>query len=339
MLAVVCPGQGAQSPGMLSAWLDVPGVGEALGELSDVAGLDLVRLGTTADADEIRDTAVAQPLLVATALATARALGLAGTDGASGPGAPAGPTAAVGPAPPGVVAGHSVGEFGALALAAVLDERAALRLVALRGRAMAAAAARVPTGMSAVLGGEPDEVLARIAELGLTPANVNGGGQVVAAGALDALAALAAAPPARARVVPLQVAGAFHTEVMAPAVDELRAAAAGVTPHDPRVPLLTNADGTLVTTGAAALDLVVGQVAHPVRWDLCQATMATLGVTGLLELAPGGVLTGLARRGLPGVETVALKSPADLDGARALVAAHSRAVPTAHSATATKEQP
>lgn len=314
MLAVVCPGQGAQTPGMFGPWLDVPGVAPALGELSEVTGLDLVRLGTTADADEIRDTAVAQPLLVASALASALALGAA----------------------PDVVAGHSVGEFGALALAGVLDDRTALRLVALRGRAMAEAAARVPTGMSAVLGGDPDEVLTRLAALGLTPANVNGGGQVVAAGALGALAELAATPPTRAKVIPLQVAGAFHTDVMAPAVAVLREAAAAVTPADPRVALLTNADGTVVATGTQAIGLVVQQVARPVRWDLVQATMASLGVTGLIELAPGGVLTGLARRVLPDVERVALKSPADLDAARDLAARHTGTlVPTTNQ----EEQP
>lgn len=291
---------------MLAPWLEVPGVAASLAGASDVAELDLVRLGTTADADEIRDTAIAQPLLVATALATAQALAIGAPDAAV----------------PRIVAGHSVGEFGALALAGVLDESTALRLVSLRGRAMAEAAGRVPTGMSAVLGGEPDEVLARIAEAGLTAANVNGGGQVVAAGTLDALADLAAAPPARSRVIPLQVAGAFHTPFMAPAVDELRAAAESVAVSDPGVTLLSNADGAAVATGAEALRLVVNQVAHPVRWDLCQATMASLGVTGLLELAPGGVLTGLARRALPGVETVALKTPADLDAARDLARRH-----------------
>ena len=291
---------------MLTPWLDATGATDWLGEASEAVGLDLVRLGTTADADEIRDTAVAQPLLVAAALLTARALGL-GPHGAA----------------PDVVAGHSVGEFGALVLAGVLDERTSLRLVALRGRAMAAAAARMPTGMSAVLGGDPDEVTARLAQLDLVPANVNGGGQVVAAGTLAALEALAAAPPARARVIPLQVAGAFHTQVMAPAVADLRVAADDLTPNDPAVILLTNADGSTVPTGARALELVVRQVAQPVRWDLVQETMAGLGVTGLLELAPGGVLAGLARRALPRVERVALTSPNDLDAARNLVARHS----------------
>ncbi|ASR54812.1 ACP S-malonyltransferase [Cellulomonas sp. CW35] len=323
MLVVVCPGQGAQSPGMLAPWLELPSVAEAVGRASQATGLDLVAHGTTSDADTIRDTAVAQPLLVASALATLRAvleldvsapLGAAVADRVD------------------VTAGHSVGELAAAAVAGVLTDDEALRLVAVRGAAMARAAAVTPTGMSAVLGGDPDEVLAALARHALVPANVNGGGQVVAAGTLDALAALAAEPPARARVVPLQVAGAFHTEHMAPAVDELRAAAAEVTPGEPGVTLLSNADGAAVASGAQALARVVAQVANPVRWDLCCATLLELGVTGLLEVAPGGVLTGLARRTLPGVETVAVKTPADLDAARDLVRRHaSSAVPTSAS--------
>lgn len=313
MLAVVCPGQGAQSPGMLTPWLDLPEVAASLRRASDVTGIDLVTHGTTSDADTIRDTAVAQPLLVASALASLRAvLGLDAD-------APLG-TAVAGSVD--VTAGHSVGELAAAAVAGVLTADEALRLVAVRGAAMARAAAVTPTGMSAVLGGDPDEVLAAIEAAGLVAANVNGGGQVVAAGSLDGIAALAAAPPARARVVPLQVAGAFHTDVMAPAVDELRTAADALAPQEPAVRLLTNADGSLVPTGARALELLVAQVAHPVRWDLCQQTLVGLGVTGLLELAPGGVLTGLARRTLPGVETVAVKTPADLDAARDLVRRH-----------------
>jgi [acyl-carrier-protein] S-malonyltransferase len=316
VLVVACPGQGAQSPGMLAPWLELPGAAELLATWSEVVGQDLTAHGTTSDADTIRDTAVAQPLLVATALLTYRALAAAGTghrlddvDLSSFTG-------------PDAVAGHSVGEFGAAAIAGVLTGVDALSLVAVRGAAMARAAAITPTGMSALLGGDPDEVLARLAELGLTPANVNGGGQVVAAGTLEALAELAAAPPTRTRVVPLQVAGAFHTTHMAPAVAELAARAATVGPRDPRVTLLSNADGARVTSGAEAVDRLVAQVANPVRWDLCQATMRELGVTALLEVAPAGVLTGLARRTLPGVETVAVKTPADLDAARDLVGRH-----------------
>lgn len=313
VLVVACPGQGAQSPGMLTPWTEVDGFVDTLTRASDVTGTDLLAHGTTSDAETIRDTAVAQPLLVATALASLRAV----------LGVPAGtalPVAARGTVD--VVAGHSVGELAAAAVAGVLTDDEALRLVAVRGAAMARAAAASPTGMRAVLGGDPDEVLARLAALGLVPANVNGAGQVVAAGPLDALAALGDAPPTRARVVPLQVAGAFHTDAMAPAVEELAAAAAQVSPRDPVVTLLGNADGAVVRDGADAVARLVAQVARPVRWDLCQATLVDLGVTALLEVAPGGVLTGLARRTLPGVETLALKSPADLDAARDLVRRH-----------------
>ena len=294
---------------MLAPWLELPGLADRLGAYSGVVGQDLTAHGTTSDADTIRDTAVAQPLLVASALLTFHAVFDGDLAGATGPAIDA-------------VAGHSVGEFGAAAIAGVLTEDEALDLVAVRGAAMARAAAVTPTGMSALLGGDPAEVLARLAELGLTAANVNGAGQVVAAGTLAALAALTADPPARTRVIPLQVAGAFHTTHMAPAVDELAARAAAIVPADPRIALLSNADGTQITSGAHALERLVAQVANPVRWDLCQRTLQDLGITGLLELAPAGVLTGLARRTLPGVETVAVKTPADLDAARDLVRRH-----------------
>ncbi|MFC4555262.1 ACP S-malonyltransferase [Georgenia faecalis] len=306
MLAVVCPGQGAQSPGMLSPWLELPGSAATLAGYSEAAGTDLTRLGTTADAATIRDTAVAQPLIVATSLLSLGAV----LDGAD-------PAAVAG-----VTAGHSVGELAAVAIAGVLPAADALRLVGERGRAMAEAAAATPTGMSAVVGGDPDDVGVVLARHGLTPANVNGGGQVVAAGTLEQLAALAADPPARARVIPLEVAGAFHTEHMAPAVERVRAVAASLSPAQPRVALLSNADGAAVTDGADALARIVAQVARPVRWDRCCDTMLAMGVTGVLELAPGGVLTGLARRTLKGVEALALKSPDDLDAARDLVRRH-----------------
>ena len=304
MLVVVCPGQGAQSAGMLAPWLELPGLADRLGSYSDVVGQDLAAHGTTADAATIRDTAVAQPLLVASALLTHHCV-FGGQD-----------------PPADAVAGHSVGEFAAAAIAGVVTQEQALALVAVRAGAMARAAARTPTGMSAVLGGDAAEVRARLTELGLTAANVNGGGQVVAAGSLAALAALSSAPPARSRVIALQVAGAFHTSYMAPAVAELAARAATVAPADPRMPFILNADGAVATSGARALAALVAQVANPVRWDLCQQTLLALGVTGLLELAPAGVLTGLARRSLPGVEAVAVKSPGDLDAARDLVRRH-----------------
>ena len=309
---------------MLVPWTEVDGFADALRHAGDVVGTDLLAHGTTSDADTIRDTAVAQPLLVATALASLRAV-LGAVDGSD--------LAAVVPGALDVVAGHSVGELAAAAAAGVLTDDEALTLVAVRGAAMARAAAATPTGMSAVLGGDPDEVQARLTALDLVAANVNGGGQVVAAGTLDALAALTADPPTRARVVPLQVAGAFHTRHMQPAVDELAAAAAGVAPRRPVVTLLGNADGAVVEDGHDALARIVAQVARPVRWDLCQSTLRRLGVTALLEVAPGGVLTGLARRTLPGVETVALKSPADLDTARDLVRRHAGTAPTPQEST------
>ena len=305
MLAVLSPGQGAQTPGMLSPWLELDSVEAHLAELSEATNVDLAGHGTESDADTIRDTAIAQPLLVATALLTARALLPTGV-----------PSAAV-------VAGHSVGEFGAAALAGVLTDAEAVSLVTTRGAAMAAAAADAePTSMAAVLGGEPDAVAAALATLNLTPANVNGGGQVVAAGSKAAIAQLVANPPERARVIELQVAGAFHTHYMAPAVDALAAAASGIDPTQPSTTLLSNADGAPVTSGRDALDRLVRQVANPVRWDLCMERMLELGVTGIIEVAPGGVLTGLAKRVMKGVPAVALKTPDDLEAARELVEAH-----------------
>ncbi|MET8139834.1 ACP S-malonyltransferase [Sphaerisporangium sp. NPDC005288] len=308
MLVIVAPGQGAQTPGFLSPWLEIPGLRDRLSAWSDVVGLDLISYGTTAGAEEIRDTSVAQPLLVAAGLAVAEVLPATEGDGAAGT-APAAD----------VLAGHSVGEFTAAALAGVLTPEEALRLVAQRGQAMAKAAAVTETGMTAVLGGAEEEVLAAIERHGLTPANINGAGQIVAAGTTEQLAAFAAEPPARARLRALSVAGAFHTRHMAPAVEHLRSEAAGVTPGDPRATLLSNADGQAVAGGGEFVRRLVDQVARPVRWDLCMATMAGLGVTAVIELLPGGTLTGLAKRALPGVATVALKTPGDLEAARALI--------------------
>ncbi|MEU2544559.1 ACP S-malonyltransferase [Streptomyces roseolus] len=311
MLVLVAPGQGAQTPGFLTPWLELPGAADRLAAWSDAIGLDLVHYGTKADADEIRDTAVAQPLLVAAGLLSAAALG-AGTSAAD----------ATGPRP-GVVAGHSVGEFTAAALAGVLDDTAALRLVRTRGLAMADAAALAPTGMSALLGGDPEVTVPHLEKLGLTPANVNGAGQIVAAGTLEQLAALAEDKPEGVRrVVPLQVAGAFHTHHMAPAVATLEQAAKELAPADPKVTYVSNKDGQAVATGTEVLARLVGQVANPVRWDLCMETFQALGATALIEVCPGGTLTGIAKRALPGVATVALKTPDDLDAARTLVAEH-----------------
>ncbi|NHA69724.1 ACP S-malonyltransferase [Phycicoccus flavus] len=302
MIVIVCPGQGAQTPGFLAPWLELPGAREHLAALSDAAQVDLVAHGTTSDADTIKDTAVAQPLLVGAGLLALRALG--GTDRA------------------GALAGHSVGEITAAAGAGVLPEEDAMRLVALRGRGMAEASAATPTGMSAVVGGDAGEVLDAIESHGLTPANVNSAGQVVAAGDLDSLAALAAQPPARARVIPLQVAGAFHTSYMQPAVDALTTAAADLSPADATVPLVSNRDGEVVTDGREVLDRIVAQVSSPVRWDLCSDRFAALGVTALIEVPPAGTLTGLAKRALKGVELLALKTPDDLEAARTLLEEH-----------------
>jgi len=297
MLAVVSPGQGAQAPGMLSSWLDVPQARAALEEFSEVSGMDLIALGTTADADTIRDTAIAQPLLVAASLASYAALGIT----------------------PDVVAGHSVGEFAAAAIAGVLTPADAVALVRTRGTAMAQAAAEAgATSMAAVLGGDSDQVAAALSAHGLTPANMNGGGQVVAAGSAAAIAALIAEPPERARVIELQVAGAFHTQYMAPAVPVLAQAAQAVARTEPTLTLLSNFDGQPVSSADTAVDSLVAQIARPVRWDLCMDTMLARGVTGIIELAPGGVLTGLAKRAMKGVPAVALKTPEDLEAARDL---------------------
>jgi [acyl-carrier-protein] S-malonyltransferase len=313
MLIITAPGQGAQTPGFLAPWLELPGVAERIDAASQLAGRDLIRLGTIADADEIRDTAVAQPLLVAAAIVAA---------GVLGGGDPAGVRADAS-------AGHSVGELAAGVLAGVLGADDAMRLVRIRGEAMAGAAAAEPTGMTAVLGGEEHEVLAAIARFGLTPANVNGAGQIVAAGTLADLDAFAADPPAGARLRPLQVAGAFHTRHMAPAVAALRQAAGGVAVADPAMTLLSDADGAAVTTGREWLSRIVAQVATPVRWDLCMRTMADLGVTAIIELPPAGTLVGLARRALPGVAQLALKTPDQLDAARNMIYEH--AEPDGHS--------
>jgi [acyl-carrier-protein] S-malonyltransferase len=305
VLVLVAPGQGAQTPGFLTPWLDLPGAAERLAAWSDAIGLDLAHYGTQADADAIRDTAVAQPLLVAAGLLSAAALG---------------------DVTPGAVAGHSVGEITAAAFAGVLDDTAALSLVRKRGLAMADAAAITRTGMSALLGGDPETTVAHLEKLGLTPANVNGAGQIVAAGTLEQLAALEADKPEGVRrVVALKVAGAFHTIHMAPAVEALAKAAEELSPADPRVTYVSNRDGQAVASGAEVVSRLVGQVANPVRWDLCMETFQKLGATALIEVCPGGTLTGLAKRALPGVATLALKTPDDLDAARELIAEHSAA--------------
>lgn len=314
MLVLVAPGQGAQTPGFLTPWLELPGAADRVAAWSDAIGLDLAHYGTQADADAIRDTAVAQPLLVAAGILSAAALGTE-TFAAAAAGAAVAP---------GAVAGHSVGEITAAVFSGVLDETAALSLVRKRGLAMAEAAAITETGMSALLGGDPEVSVAHLEKLGLTPANVNGAGQIVAAGTLEQLAVLIEDKPEGVRkVIPLKVAGAFHTHHMAPAVDALAKAAADLTPSDPTVTYVSNKDGKAVATGTEVLERLVGQVANPVRWDLCMETFKELGATAIIEVSPGGTLVGLAKRALPGVKTLALKTPDDLDAARELISQHS----------------
>jgi malonyl CoA-acyl carrier protein transacylase len=307
VLAVLAPGQGSQKPGFLNPWLDLAGAEARLRWWSALAGVDLVHLGTQAGADEIRDTARTQPLLVAAALLAAEHLPMYDVT---------------------LTAGHSVGELSAAALAGVLPAEAAITLAGVRGREMAAACALEPTSMAAVLGGDPDDVLSAIEGHGLHPANRNGAGQIVAAGAVDRLEKLAADPPAKSRVITLPVAGAFHTPYMAPAEQALATVAAGITPNDPARILLSNLDGAAVNHGREMLQRLVRQVTAPVRWDLCMRTLVDLGVTGVIELPPAGTLAGLVKRELKASgapEIVALNTPDDLPAARDLIARHGMA--------------
>lgn len=306
VLVIVAPGQGAQTPGFLEPWLALPDFAGRLADLAEVCALPLAEYGTTGDADTIRDTRIAQPLLVGTGLAAARVLD---------------PDGHLLPAM-GAVAGHSVGEVTAAAVCGALSDAEAMALVRARGDAMADAAAVTATGMTAVLGGDRDQVLAAVAGHGLVAANDNGPGQLVAAGTEEQLDAFSAAPPPRARLTRLSVAGAFHTPHMAPATARVRLVADSLAPSTPRPPLVSNADGSVVADGADVVTRLVTQIANPVRWDLCMTTMLDLGVTGLLELPPAGTLTGIARRAMKGVATFAWKTPDQLEEAREFCAGH-----------------
>lgn len=298
MIALLAPGQGSQTPGMLADWLELPGAADHIARWSDISGLDLARLGTTATADEITDTAVTQPLVVAaTLLANAELVNrglLAGKQT--------------------VVAGHSVGEIAAYAIAGVISADDAVKLAAVRGAEMAKACAVEPTGMSAVLGGDEAEVLARLDALDLVPANRNAAGQIVAAGSTAALEKLAEDPPAKARVRALATAGAFHTRYMASALEGYSQAVETTGTSEPTTTLLSNADGQAVTSAEDAMTKLVAQLTRPVRWDLCNETMRQLNITAIVEFPPAGALTGIAKRELRGVATHAVKTPADLDG-------------------------
>ena len=302
MLAIIAPGQGAQTPGMLAPWIEDVESRALLIQWSDAIGLDLLHLGVHADAEEIKDTANAQPLSVAAGLLSAGALELSGKFS--------------------YVAGHSVGEITAAAIAGVLSPLDAMKLVRTRGQEMAKAAAITPAGMSAVLGGDRDLVLQAIADAGLVAANDNGGGQIVAAGDLAALATLA---PEGARVRALAVAGAFHTSYMQPAIEPMRALAAAIEVNDSAIGVLSNKDGAVLTSGREILNRIVDQIASPVRWDLCMQALAEQGVTGAVEVAPAGTLVGLIKRAVPSIEQCALKSPSDIEAARTFATAHSEA--------------
>lgn len=301
MLAIIAPGQGSQTPGFLIPWLEDASRKELLATWSEAIGLDLLRLGTEAGADEIRSTENAQPLIVAAGILGAHALGSVTPD---------------------LTAGHSVGEITAAAIAHVLAEEDALALVRERGIAMALAASQSKTGMSAVLGGERDVVLAAIRSYGLVAANENGAGQIVAAGELTDLEALAATPPEGARIRPLAVAGAFHTEAMRGAVPHMANFASRISFSDPTTTILSNRDGSAISSGREVIDRIVNQIAHPVRWDLCMEYMKKIGITAVIELPPAGTLVGLIKRALPDVETLALKSPADIEPAKDLITRH-----------------
>lgn len=307
MIAIVCPGQGAQTPGFFTPWLELPAFKTSIEQMQEASGVDLIKHGTQSDADTIRDTAVAQPLIVAAGIATISALlgekslseaGIAG------------------------VSGHSVGEITAAALAGIFDAEQAIKFVKVRADAMANAAAIEKTSMAAIVGGEQSVIEARLTELGLEPANYNGSGQIVAAGSAEAIAALQAEGPAGARVIPLQVAGAFHTRYMAPAVSTLGDYASSISVHDPITKIWSNSGGRLIASGSEFKDLLVKQVSSPVRWDLCMASMLDAGVTAIIEVSPAGTLAGLAKRAMPGVETVAVKTPENIEAALALINNH-----------------
>lgn len=298
MIAIACPGQGSQKPGFLNEWLELPEFRHVFSELAESVSLDLIQHGTVSDEETIRDTAIAQPLIVASSLASAQLLNLSKVSG---------------------VAGHSVGEVSAAGIAGIINFKSAMGLVNIRAKAMAKAAAASEQSMAAVLGGDQDFVIAKLEELDLAGANFNGAGQIVAAGSKSAIASLVQSPPEGSKVIPLSVAGAFHTKFMEPAVAELEAYTNELAVQDPAITIWSNNSGQAVSSGKEFIQLLVGQVANSVRWDLCMQAMATAGVTGVIEVSPAGTLAGLAKRGMPGVEIVALKSPADLDAANSLI--------------------
>jgi [acyl-carrier-protein] S-malonyltransferase len=307
MIVIVCPGQGSQTPGFFSPWLELPSFRESIQAMQDASGVDLITHGTTSDADTIRDTSIAQPLIVAAGVATMSAL-LNGNTlkeiGVAG------------------ISGHSVGEITAAVGAGIFDAQTAIGFVNTRGKAMAKAAAIEPTSMAAIIGGEQSEIEIKLTALDLEPANYNGAGQIVAAGHAQKIADLQDDPPAGSRVIPLQVAGAFHTRFMQPAVQVLDDYSKGITAMDPGLTIWSNQSGQEVSSGDEFIQLMVSQISSPVRWDYCMKSMLDAGVTAIIELAPAGTLVGLAKRGMPGVETLAVKTPENLEQALSLIDKH-----------------
>jgi [acyl-carrier-protein] S-malonyltransferase len=307
MIVIVCPGQGSQTPGFFTPWLELPSFRDSIEAMQNASGVDLITHGTTSDADTIRDTAIAQPLIVAAGVATLSAL-LNGRSlkeiGVAG------------------ISGHSVGEITAAVGAGIFDAQTAIGFVNTRGQAMAKAAALEPTSMAAIIGGEQTDVEKKLEELSLEPANYNGAGQIVAAGQAQKIAELQADPPAGVRVIPLQVAGAFHTRFMQPAVQVLGDYSKDIAALDPQLTLWSNQRGQEVSSGDEFIQLMVSQISSPVRWDYCMKSMLDAGVTAIIELAPAGTLVGLAKRGMPGVETLAVKTPENLEQALSLIDKH-----------------
>lgn len=303
MIALTCPGQGAQAPGFLSPWLELASFKAEIEKYSAVLEMDLVHFGTIADADQIKDTSVAQPLIVAASMASHAVLMEALQDKSVVAG----------------VAGHSVGEIAAAYIAGVLDAEAALTFVKARGEQMAHAASLEASSMAAVVGGEPEVVVNHLESIGLFAANYNGKGQIVAAGSAAKIQELVASPPSGTRVVGLAVAGAFHTSFMETAKVELASLAGSINTSNPKMLIWSNSDGSRVDSGERFLELLINQVSKPVRWDKTMDSMTTDGVTALIELLPGGTLTGIAKRAMPGVATLALKTPDDLEKAVAFV--------------------
>jgi [acyl-carrier-protein] S-malonyltransferase len=299
MLVILCPGQGSQKPGFMTNWLEIPEYKSKLEEFSEAISLDLIKHGTLSDEETIRDTAIAQPLIVGASIATAALLDTGNVSGA---------------------AGHSVGEVAAAAISGVLSETDAMRLVDIRAKSMAkASTSGEVTSMAAILGGEPETVVAKLNELGLSAANYNGAGQIVAAGSKAAIDKLAAEGLEGSKVIPLSVAGAFHTNYMLSAVSELEGFVPNLNVNNPSISLWSNQNGQLVHNGQEFVNLLVGQIANSVRWDLCMEAMVNAGVTAVIEVSPAGTLAGLAKRGMPGVEIVALKEPKDLEAAQDLI--------------------